>query len=680
MRDWNQDYRFLVRFLIILVILLDGAKESMFIRWFVLFCALLVIGPLQAAEQNNAPDANGTLATMPSGVTVTLSQVDAPAGTNWSAGGTTFTANGAAFAGNPAANYAPAINLSATTFNLFTSANGLPSTTGQQTPRGTLTITFSQPVTNPVLHFARLGGANGVVSNATAFTLRNGVSGTTGDMTVLASAQSLRVVAGTGGARIETISDAPSTGCTVPASTSGCGSVRVNGTYQVLTFDVTLQLRTNGTGGPVNQGADAYGLAISLDEDFADEPASYDNGSAAAVHQRSDLALGTGGIAANRTSPYTGVAANSGVTADLSGTVYATFPATSPIPGNAAASSDTDNAFSAALANVQGGSPSYSLTVPVSGVSAAARLCGWIDFNRNGAYGTGNETVCTNVASGAASAVLTWTLPTGAAYVAGNSYLRLRLGYTAAEVQSPTGVASSGEVENYPIVLLAEPILRLSKALPLGRFVATDQFTMSISGAVGTASVTTTGSGITATGTATLNPASNSAYTFSETGASGANLANYVTTYSCTNARVGGQTPSGNGTTFSITPVSGDDLTCTVTNRRNPLANLAITKTNTPGLNGEVDQAADTVTSGAPTTYTIVVSNTGPDAADGARVTDPALANLTCTTASCVATGSGTCPAQTGAALVAVLQGAGAIIPTLPVGGTVTFSLTCTVQ
>ncbi len=110
-----------------------------------------------------------------------------------------------------------------------------------------------------------------------------------------------------------------------------------------------------------------------------------------------------------------------------------------------------------------------------------------------------------------------------------------------------------------------------------------------------------------------------------------------------------------------------------------PNADLSITKTNTPGVNGNVDQAADMVVSGTPSVYTIAVVNNGPDSADGAVVTDPAPTNLTCATASCTATGGAACPAQTGAALVTVLQGAGAIVPTLPVGGTVTFALNCQV-
>ena len=108
-------------------------------------------------------------------------------------------------------------------------------------------------------------------------------------------------------------------------------------------------------------------------------------------------------------------------------------------------------------------------------------------------------------------------------------------------------------------------------------------------------------------------------------------------------------------------------------------SDLRITKTNTPGVNGEVDQAADTVVSGATSLYTLVVSNTGPKPANNAVITDPSPTGLACTTATCTATGGASCPSLTGAALVTALQGSGATIPALPSGGNVSFALTCNV-
>jgi uncharacterized repeat protein (TIGR01451 family) len=106
-------------------------------------------------------------------------------------------------------------------------------------------------------------------------------------------------------------------------------------------------------------------------------------------------------------------------------------------------------------------------------------------------------------------------------------------------------------------------------------------------------------------------------------------------------------------------------------------ADIRITKTNTPGVNGEVDQVGDTVDSGANVSYAIVVTNDGPKPANDTLVTDPAPTNLICASATCTATGGATCPAPTGAALVAALQGAGATIPALPVNGSVTIALDC---
>lgn len=226
------------------------------------------------------------------------------------------------------------------------------------------------------------------------------------------------------------------------------------------------------------------------------------------------------------------------------------------------------------------------------------------------------------------------------------------------------------------------PILRLQKALPTGRFVATDQFALTVAGTGGPATVTTTGAGATANGIATLSPgALGAVYTLSEAGAAGALLTNYSTAYACTNALGGGQTPNGSGTSFTITAVAGDDLTCTLTNTRNTLADLRLSKTNTPGVNGEVDQAADTVVSGTTINYLLTVSNLGPDAADGSVLADPAPTGLTCTTASCGGvTGGAVCPATTGPALVTALQTGGIVIPTLPASSSVTFTLSCTVN
>ncbi len=205
--------------------------------------------------------------------------------------------------------------------------------------------------------------------------------------------------------------------------------------------------------------------------------------------------------------------------------------------------------------------------------------------------------------------------------------------------------------------------ITLQKALPNGRFVDSDQFDLTISGAGGT-SATTQGSGsqvspvISAT-----NPVVGQSYTLSEAGNGSTNLGNYATSYACTNALSGGQMPSGDGSSFSFTLNQGDQLSCTFTNT--PLdrqADLAVTKTDN----------SDIYTPGSDVTYQIVVSNNGPD--------DVSEATLTDALPSAISNASWTCSAAGGASCGAA-SGSGAIndMPDIPVGGNVTYTFTLSV-
>ncbi|GAB1594852.1 Ig-like domain-containing protein [Lysobacter claricitrinus] len=100
---------------------------------------------------------------------------------------------------------------------------------------------------------------------------------------------------------------------------------------------------------------------------------------------------------------------------------------------------------------------------------------------------------------------------------------------------------------------------------------------------------------------------------------------------------------------------------------------------NTPQSVFTVTNAADVaitkagpanVGTSAPIRYTIVVSSAGPDSADGAKVTDNVPAGLTGVSISCVAAGGAVCPSTTGLTTLNALA-----IPTLPSGGSVTFTI-----
>ena len=99
-----------------------------------------------------------------------------------------------------------------------------------------------------------------------------------------------------------------------------------------------------------------------------------------------------------------------------------------------------------------------------------------------------------------------------------------------------------------------------------------------------------------------------------------------------------------------------------------PAANLSITKSDGVSI----------VNAGSVVSYSIVVSNTGPSAANNAVFTDPAVSNLTVTGVTCgSAAGGASCPAVA-STTVALMQGSGIVIPTLPSGGSVTFTVTGT--
>lgn len=83
---------------------------------------------------------------------------------------------------------------------------------------------------------------------------------------------------------------------------------------------------------------------------------------------------------------------------------------------------------------------------------------------------------------------------------------------------------------------------------------------------------------------------------------------------------------------------------------------------------------------GATTTYLIVIGNAGPASMDNAVLRDIANAELTLTAVACTAsTGGATCPAA-GVVTLANILGPGIAIPTLPVGATLTFTVTATVN
>ncbi|RDZ28782.1 beta strand repeat-containing protein [Lysobacter silvisoli] len=153
----------------------------------------------------------------------------------------------------------------------------------------------------------------------------------------------------------------------------------------------------------------------------------------------------------------------------------------------------------------------------------------------------------------------------------------------------------------------------------------------------------------------------------------GANAVNYTTTVGCT----GGHALSGTDgqQTNTLTINSTNPAVCTYTNTLRT-TDLSITKTNTPGA-GPSDQTDDTVTAGASTAYTVVVSNHGAQAVIGAVVRDAPQAGLNCPAGNVVTCSGVACP---GGAITVGDLAAGVVLGALAAGATATFSFNCAVQ
>ncbi len=131
--------------------------------------------------------------------------------------------------------------------------------------------------------------------------------------------------------------------------------------------------------------------------------------------------------------------------------------------------------------------------------------------------------------------------------------------------------------------------------------------------------------------------------------------------------------PSANAVTLqlwdTVLGITGDDFASTQITLRECRPNVDVIVGKTNG----VSQVAALGT----TAYVITVGNAGPGDADSVTVRDPVAVGLTKTGVSCAATGAGAaCPPLVN---VSGLEGAGLLIPTLPVGTTIVFTVTANV-
>jgi uncharacterized repeat protein (TIGR01451 family) len=250
--------------------------------------------------------------------------------------------------------------------------------------------------------------------------------------------------------------------------------------------------------------------------------------------------------------------------------------------------------------------------------------------------------------------------------------------YAFGSLNNPTQVSTTmvGNGLEGAMFAIRYASLALNVQYATARAFTTDQFTYSIKNSSGTALATGTTTG------ASLGPftaavvdtdAAGFPFVVNEVMAAGSTgtLANYVESLTCTNLTTGSSSttlPTNQAvTTYSFPALHyGDAVSCLFTNTANR-ADVVITKS-----------GPATVAAGATLSYSLLVANSGPAAANGFLVQDPVVANFTQTAVTCAAaTGGAACPAAANTT-VALLTGAGIAIPTLPNGGSVTFTVSGT--
>ena len=320
------------------------------------------------------------------------------------------------------------------------------------------------------------------------------------------------------------------------------------------------------------------------------------------------------------------------------------------------------------------GPPGTNYTISNIVCTGPAFVAGWIDFDGNGSFDSDERSATATCPSGSGTVSLTWPIPADYALQA-TSYMRLRLAPDEDDVASPIGLATNGEVEDYRLALpQLVPTLTFAKVTTSG----VGTFTFDGDNGIVQEDLFITAPNTVVTGATRSLAAAGTPTSITEHQTAGFVLKSIV----CTGLGAGG-TATPNLATRTVVldaaaTTSDANITCTFTNAA--ATDLQITKTNTP-TNGTADGTDDTVMAGSSQNYSIVATNLGPGTANGAVVQDTPSTGLTCATATCGSeTNGAACPAETGTALATAMQSASGIaIPTLPVNGSVTFTLTCNV-
>jgi len=436
-------------------------------------------------------------------------------------------------------------------------------------------------------------------------------------------------------------------------------------------------------------GKSAIALGVAFNTDFGDAPASYGNAGAALQYSYTGgdvpVTPSTDTLAANRGTPVFGsitLATNVqpsprlGASVDPEATQLYSANATGDDVDGEPASGGPDDENGITISNPVEVAPGTNLSVGPIACTGSGFIGGWIDWNLNGVFDTGekstNSPACTSNAATLVFAVPAGILPSGGKL---NSFLRIRFAPTAAQV-TPTGITTGGEVEDYRFVAGAKGRVILRKTT-LGGFGGPYGFTLTNTAQLtGTATTTAAGTAVQIDGNTAVSGSdpflvatTGTAVTINESSIPAGWALSSVT---CNDGTDNVGTLS--GTTFTIPGSAtgpGSIVTCDFKNGQ-PAVGLS-----------KVAGALSGNTAGSTIPYTFTVTNTGQTPLTGIAITDPKVSGLSCAATTLAIGASTTCTASHTLTQVEVDAGTvvnnASVTATPPSGPVVTNTATATV-
>lgn len=309
-------------------------------------------------------------------------------------------------------------------------------------------------------------------------------------------------------------------------------------------------------------GKSALALGVVLSSDFGDAPMTYGRAgslfqpgwSGAPITKPGDYNVTTLQMP-TQVAPPTRLGATIDAELKYQASPRATLDDTTHPPGSG---NGNDEDAVGPLGTIQV-TPGANFTLPTVRCTGPGTVAGWIDWNANGRFDDDERS--TPVACTGTSVALTWVVPQDVrrSPVGLTSFLRLRIAADATQVTTPTGMTTTGEVEDHAITV-SVPSLTVQKNLS-ARVAARDQFALTLrspTATLGTATTTGSATGLQPAAIQDVAGAPGTTYTFTEAMAagSGSALSDYVSGSQCTLTYSGGSTtvlPAQTGPTGTVT-------------------------------------------------------------------------------------------------------------------------------